>query len=87
MGSYNYNVNFYSVILAILMLLPFYDFYFYVFIFMCVHLSHCEQWRSTKCCRKKKEQTDTEIELDLAEEGNNVIRGRKFQLMGFSLNC
>lgn len=36
---------------------------------------------------KKKEQTNTEIELELAEEGNNVIRGRKFLLMGFSLNC
>lgn len=30
---------------------------------------------------EKKEKTSNEIELDLAEEGNNVIWGRKFLLM------
>lgn len=30
---------------------------------------------------EKKEKTNNEIELDLAEEGNNVIWGRKCVLM------
>lgn len=55
-GSYNYNVKFYSVILAILVLLPFYHFYFYVYIFVYMHLSHSDQWSSTKWCRKKRKK-------------------------------
>lgn len=59
MASYNQNVKFYSIILAISMLLPFNHLYFYVYIFIYMYFSCSDQWRSIKFYRKKKGLTLT----------------------------